>query len=620
MDSIKLPGLSYSETGSLLPKELIALGYRGSIAHGLYQSQEDPDSIDDKDVMGVYISPLSAYFGFGHKDVWERTQNPWDIVCYDIRKMMYLLSKGNPNVLSLLWLERQHYIYTCPWWDIIMANRAMFSTKEVYYSFTGYAYSQLHRMTHMAFEGYMGEKRKALVEKFGFDCYDAETTEFLTNKGWLYFDEVKTGDFLATINGEARSEFQHPLNRIDKMYTGMMYTIEPYSSRSIVTENHNLLVSPTHRNKSNNFSIKYDEGMSDWQLLSVRSILDGRRSHFHIRRSPEPRAIEYLIDDSYLKLSGLYLSEGTTNYRNEEVKSIRFVQSKPGVFWEIADEVSRGFPFKRYDYEKETQWVVHGETARKIHKDFGHAKLKHLPEWCFWLSFRQSNVLWESLMAGDGAKKIANDCYYTTVKRLADDIQACMILAGHPCVVYGPYYSKSNLVGQEGKTLESYQVVRSNVSESIHNLNTGRLLQDGQFPSNKNGYPIKENRVIDRRVVCFEVPNGTLITRNKGAAAIHGNCKNAAHLIRLLRMGIEFLGDGQLRVLRQDGPELIAIKRGEWSLERVQGEAARLFALAQEALVRSPLPAKPDMSRIEALLVNILSGYFGVPPGTIECK
>ena len=59
------------------------------------------------------------------------------------------------------------------------------------------------------------------------------------------------------------------------------------------------------------------------------------------------------------------------------------------------------------------------------------------------------------------------------------------------------------------------------------------------------------------------------------------DAKNAAHLIRLLRMGIEFLTEGTMYVERVDGPELLTIKRGEWPLEKVKAEAERLFQLAQ---------------------------------------
>ena len=88
--------------------------------------------------------------------------------------------------------------------------------------------------------------------------------------------------------------------------------------------------------------------------------------------------------------------------------------------------------------------------------------------------------------------------------------------------------------------------------------------------------------------------------------------KNASHLIRLLRIGIEFLTDGELHIVREDASELKEIKNGEWPLEKVLKEADRLFALAQEAYVRSPLPLQPDQKKAEELLVEILSEHFGM--------
>ncbi len=82
--------------------------------------------------------------------------------------------------------------------------------------------------------------------------------------------------------------------------------------------------------------------------------------------------------------------------------------------------------------------------------------------------------------------------------------------------------------------------------------------------------------------------------------------KPASHLIRLLRMGIEFLKDGELQVMRSDAQQLLEIKRGEWTLDRVQREADDLFKLAQEAYVRSTLPEKPDMEKINALCVDVV--------------
>ncbi len=82
--------------------------------------------------------------------------------------------------------------------------------------------------------------------------------------------------------------------------------------------------------------------------------------------------------------------------------------------------------------------------------------------------------------------------------------------------------------------------------------------------------------------------------------------KNAAHLIRLLRMGIEFLKDGRLYVLRSDASQLLEIKRGGWSFEQVRTEADRLFKLAEETYLRSTLPVQADKEKIDALCVEVV--------------
>src|SRR5215204_1618034 len=97
-EQIKLKNLNQQQVGDLLPDGLILLGYRGSIAHNMYILQNDPNSIDDKDIMGVYVAPVEHYLGFGRREVKERFIAEWDAVSYEIRKFVGLLLKCNPNV------------------------------------------------------------------------------------------------------------------------------------------------------------------------------------------------------------------------------------------------------------------------------------------------------------------------------------------------------------------------------------------------------------------------------------------------------------------------------------------------------------------------------------------
>ncbi|KKN47176.1 hypothetical protein LCGC14_0665720, partial [marine sediment metagenome] len=78
--------------------------YRGSIAHGMYIPKNDPISIDDKDTMGICVPPKEYFIGtkrFANRGTKEIKRDEWDIVIYEIRKAISLLTKGNPNMLSL---------------------------------------------------------------------------------------------------------------------------------------------------------------------------------------------------------------------------------------------------------------------------------------------------------------------------------------------------------------------------------------------------------------------------------------------------------------------------------------------------------------------------------------
>ena len=154
----------------------ILTGYRGSHCHGTFVPSTDENSIDDIDLMSVVIPPDSYYYGldtFGSRDTKEIKDGPWDIVAYEVRKFVRLLMKGNPNVIGMLWLHKDHYQTLTPEGKLLIKNRDLFNSQAVYHSFLGYSHAQFYKMTHMSFKGYMGDKRKKLVEKFGYDCKNA---------------------------------------------------------------------------------------------------------------------------------------------------------------------------------------------------------------------------------------------------------------------------------------------------------------------------------------------------------------------------------------------------------------------------------------------------------------
>jgi predicted nucleotidyltransferase len=202
----------YSKHPKLQTYESILLAYRGSIAHGTYEPNTDPNSIDDLDLMGISVPDIEHYFGlrqFGSRGTVEIVDDPWDIVLYEARKAIGLLAKSNPNILSLLWLPEHLYIHVEPAGRLLIEARDLFATRTAFQPFVGYAKGQLHKMERGAFKGYMGEKRRALVERHGYDTKNAAHLirilrmgiEFLRD-GEMHVEREDAAELLAIKHGE----------------------------------------------------------------------------------------------------------------------------------------------------------------------------------------------------------------------------------------------------------------------------------------------------------------------------------------------------------------------------------------------------------------------------------
>ena len=89
--------------------------------------------------------------------------------------------------------------------------------------------------------------------------------------------------------------------------------------------------------------------------------------------------------------------------------------------------------------------------------------------------------------------------------------------------------------------------------------------------------------------------------------------KFAMHAIRLLKQGLECLRDGVVNVKRvKDREELLGIRNGKMSYEDLIKYADDLMKQLDEAYDKSPLPREVDMNKIEDLLIDIQSEFYGV--------
>jgi len=87
----------------------------------------------------------------------------------------------------------------------------------------------------------------------------------------------------------------------------------------------------------------------------------------------------------------------------------------------------------------------------------------------------------------------------------------------------------------------------------------------------------------------------------------HGfDTKHAMHLIRLLRMGLEVLEEGELLVRRPDAAELVAIRDGAWSYEELLAGASALRERIERAAATTALPEDVDRERVNQLAFELM--------------
>lgn len=158
-----------------LDENTVAVFRVGSHSHGTHVPPEDPAGVDDTDLMVVVIPPPEYVLGLKKFEHASFKHGQWDVVIYEWSKWLRMLMKQNPNVVGTLWLEPEdaYYPRLNHNLEVLIQQRDRMLSREMYNSFVGYARGQMHKMVHCAHQGYMGAKRKALVEQHGYDTKNA---------------------------------------------------------------------------------------------------------------------------------------------------------------------------------------------------------------------------------------------------------------------------------------------------------------------------------------------------------------------------------------------------------------------------------------------------------------
>lgn len=141
-----------------LGNNIILLGLGGSHAYGTNVEGSDLD------VRGIALNSkediLCSDNGFD-----QVVNGETDTTIYAFNKIIKLLSDLNPNVIELLGLKKEHYIYMSLVGQELLDNKDMFLSKKAVHTFGGYASAQLRRLDNKSARNLKQAEKEAHILK-----------------------------------------------------------------------------------------------------------------------------------------------------------------------------------------------------------------------------------------------------------------------------------------------------------------------------------------------------------------------------------------------------------------------------------------------------------------------
>lgn len=134
----------------------------------------------DTDIRGVFILPENMILGMNYVEQVNDDKN--DIVFYELKRFLQLLSLNNPNILELLNAPTDCILHKTPFFEEILTHSEKFLTQKCKHTFGGYAVEQikkargLNKKINVSFE----KERKSplafcwVVEKDGYSTTSLE--------------------------------------------------------------------------------------------------------------------------------------------------------------------------------------------------------------------------------------------------------------------------------------------------------------------------------------------------------------------------------------------------------------------------------------------------------------
>ena len=372
-----------------------------------------------------------------------------------------------------------------------------------------------------------------------FASFKKGVCEALTTNGWKPIEEITLDDKVAILDND-NVKYENPTETYAYNYDGKLYELKSQQVELSVTHNHRMWIK-----KRDNHSKYKDE----FEFMTADKCFGKRLKYKKNINNFEPEdwigeyftIPEFSVKmDDWLVFFGIWIAEGWTDGNSTVIAANKHRVQKAyekscenmGFFIDKDSENDEDNIVVRLNGDivqtgrEGNKWYINNKDLTNYMKQFSVGAVdKFLPEWVWSLNKEQCRLLLTSLELGDGyTSKSNNRFYYTSSKRLCDDITRLALHAGYSthCRVPEGRKSGTQTTTKDGRIITS---TRDGWVITIIKTKTEPEINHGH----KNSQEGQSEEWVDYngKVYCLSVRTGVFLCRQNGKPVWSGNSRAA---------------------------------------------------------------------------------------------
>ena len=350
----------------------------------------------------------------------------------------------------------------------------------------------------------------------------SDDTEVLTKNGWKLFKDVSLDEEILTMNPETfELQYIKAVDKIDKPYKGPMIEFDGKDINFSVTPDHKMFV-------KTNKGFKFIEAkeINSKTIFKRSGVWKGKRvEYFYIDKMK-------IKMDAWLEFMGWYLSEGSARKTKDKHYIVTITQKKKENLKRIENCLSK-LPFHYRKVKRQNNggfnYIISNKQLAEYLLQFGHSKDRFVPQYIKELSQSQIKIFLNAFRLGDGSTHKGSVVYYTSSKKMADDLQELLLKIGKAGIIKKLTLKDRKIYDyKNGKKLSKPRIIHG--GGTIYAVGE----QNKTEPGFNNRFTDIKIRNYDGRIYCLTLPKYHLLyVRRNGKTLWVGNSGKTTFLNNL---------------------------------------------------------------------------------------